>query len=181
VQRYWRGQGLPTLTLRPDPMVADHAFVIFSRPLDGRPGTLGVDVAGSPHLRQVLEHAWEHQDVAVSDSYVLLKDGALPPSQRQLSFTMAAPVTTADDPSGDAPPAGRLRGWLVMGLRGQDLLRGTLQDAAQGQANVTLTTRASAPAVGAPARRSGHGELVVAERITGAAHEAGRSGRRPSR
>jgi signal transduction histidine kinase len=68
---------------------------------------------------------------AVSDTYVLLRDRHLPPAQQQRSFVFAAPIWPRD-----ADP--QFRGWVVLGMRGQDFLSGVLATVSQGQLDAQL-------------------------------------------
>lgn len=65
--------------------------------------------------------------VTASETYVLLKDRGLPTAQQQQSFILAEPIYA----SAGTPDAGRFRGWLIMGLRGNDFLSQTLRRASQ--------------------------------------------------
>jgi signal transduction histidine kinase/CHASE1-domain containing sensor protein len=156
VQRFWQRQGARGLRLQPDPASTEHELVIFHRPLDGQSSLAGVDVAPSPQLRGVLARSTTRSGVTLSDSYILLKDRSRPLAQQQLSFVLAAPVAAAPGSPATAGP----RGWLAMGLRGQDLLRHTLREATQGQANATLT-----------AIEGGAQNPVVAQLVSGPAHD----------
>jgi diguanylate cyclase (GGDEF)-like protein/PAS domain S-box-containing protein len=188
VEAFWRGQGVPGLRFRPArPGGQDdrHRYVVFSRPFDGVPVVPGEDLAGVQPVVTTLEAARGTGAVVISDAYVLLKDRQRSVDRPQQSFVMAAPVTL---PAGgadtsvaprdvvpgpdDAAPGvtsrrDRLRGWLLMGLRGDDLLRGVLQHTTEGQANVTLVTDAAPDsddvATGAPSR------TVVARVVSGPA------------
>ena len=82
-----------------------------------------------------MDEARRGNRVAVSDTYVLLRDRQLEPSARKLSFVMAAPVYS---PGRETGSASGFRGWLVMALRAGGLAEGTLTDAAQGLVNVRL-------------------------------------------
>ncbi|MFD0525145.1 sensor histidine kinase [Paractinoplanes durhamensis] len=79
----------------------------------------------------------------VSDTYILLRDRNLPVARQQHSFVFAAPIwpRTADP---------QFRGWLVLGMRGQDFLNAVLASVSQGQLNGELlatNTDGSRPAV----------------------------------
>jgi signal transduction histidine kinase len=136
VQAVWRGRGVPGLTLRPVPAANDeHMLVVLNRPLDGQPSTAGRDLAASHEIAEALRTARARRTAAVSTTYRLLKDADLPAARQQLSFAMAAPVFAT---SSAAPDRGAFRGWLVMGLRGNDFLHRTIGDAAGDAVAVTL-------------------------------------------
>jgi signal transduction histidine kinase len=107
---------------------AEHFFSIFARSLNasGR-HLIGVDVAGSAEASGALAGARSTGQATVSDTYVLLRDRRLPAPQQQLSFVFVAPVKSS------APARPGFRGWVVMGLHGQDFLGGVLGTASQGQ------------------------------------------------
>jgi signal transduction histidine kinase len=126
VQARWRGLGDPGLRLRPHGE-GEHFFSVLSRPLDGLPARLGVDANEVPEARDVLQRARSTGQMAMSRAYRLLRDSALPATQRQLSFILAAPVTGAEP------------GWVVMALRGTDFLREAIGRAAGNDADVVLS------------------------------------------
>ncbi|GGK37943.1 hypothetical protein GCM10010124_33480 [Pilimelia terevasa] len=134
-EAYWRARGDPGLRLQPTPGVPEHMFVIFRRPLDGANAQSGgIDAAASVPPAAALAAARRTGQAALSAPYELLIDRSLPPAQRQLSFTLAAPVYT---PSAAAGP-GDFRGWVVLGIRGRDLVAATLDRTAQGVVDVAL-------------------------------------------
>jgi signal transduction histidine kinase/CHASE1-domain containing sensor protein len=129
-QQLWRSRGATDLTLQPKGMPQEHIFSIFGRRLnDTRPPIIGLDVSRSAEAHAALNEARRTGAPTVSDTYVLLRDRDLPPDRQQLSFAFAAPVYT--DP---VAPSGTpvFRGWIVMGLHGQDFLGGVLGKASQG-------------------------------------------------
>lgn len=136
-QNRWRQLGVDDLVLRP---VGDgpHLFVVFDRPLNG-PARLirGADLSARDEAARTLARARQSRDVAVSDTYRLLVDRRPPGGRQQLSFMIAAPVLGPAGPGG----ARELRGWVVMGLRGQDFLIASLRDVAQGTVDVSLQAR----------------------------------------
>jgi signal transduction histidine kinase/CHASE1-domain containing sensor protein len=136
VQQFWRAQGQTDLTLLPATGATQHYFVVLQRTLDNQNSSLGFDLVRAPELRRILRRPEARNRVIASDSYILLKDRLLPPAARQHSFALIAPVTS---PRRDGA-AGPLRGWVMLGVRGGDLLKGTLQDTTQGQADVSLST-----------------------------------------
>jgi PAS domain S-box-containing protein len=129
-QAYWRARGQPDLTLKPYGTNAEHIYGIFRRSLDGSPPIVGADVtqASEPYAALLLARRLDRP--VVSDPYVLLRDRSKPAADRQLSFVLVQPVFSAHD--------GRLRGWILMGLRGRDFIESTLRDAATGLLSVAL-------------------------------------------
>jgi signal transduction histidine kinase/CHASE1-domain containing sensor protein len=126
----WRSRGANGLVLRPEGLPQEHVFSVFTRSLnDNEPAAVGVDISISPEADAALNEARRTGSPTVSDTYVLLRDRDLPENQQQLSFAFVAPVYA--DP-GTATGAPAFRGWIVMGLRGQDFLGGVLGKASQG-------------------------------------------------
>ncbi|WP_250002635.1 ATP-binding protein [Actinoplanes sp. M2I2] len=127
VQRLWRSRGSEGLTLRPAVAGQEHYFSIFTRPLNvAGPQMNGLDVAAAPEAAAALRESRRIGQPSVSDTYVLLRDRNLPAAQQQRSFIFAAPIwTRASHPE--------FRGWMVLGLRGEDFLRGMLATVSQGQ------------------------------------------------
>jgi signal transduction histidine kinase len=135
VQAYWRRMGASGLTLQPFGGAQEHLFSIYSRPLDGQPPrATGGDVAQSPEAIRATTAARRAGDLAVSNTYLLLRDRNLPAAQRQLSFVLAAPVYGLATPDGARP----FRGWVMMGLHGQDFVGATLGDVSQHQVDASL-------------------------------------------
>lgn len=135
VERYWRGRGVTGLDLAAKGSGREHLFVIFSRPLDGAPGTTaGTDLSQSAEPTAALNESRRAGRPAVSDTYVLLRDRGLPVSRQQLSFAMAAPVYGNPTPSGTRT----FKGWVAFGLRGQAFVGGVLDEATQGQVDAEL-------------------------------------------
>ncbi|GIJ04546.1 hypothetical protein Sya03_38980 [Spirilliplanes yamanashiensis] len=138
VEAAWRARGAAGLRLSPRPGTTRHLFPVLSRPLNATvPATPGADLAASVEASAALAEGRRTGAPAVSDAYVLLRDRALPPSRQQLSFVFAAPVYAPGD-------GGAFRGWVVLGLRGQDFLGGVLGDASQGLLAGTLRATDSA-------------------------------------
>ncbi len=129
-QAYWRARGQPDLTLKPVGTNAEHIYGIFQRTLDGSVPMIGADVTQVPEPYAALLLARRLDQPVVSDPYMLLRDRTLPVARRQLSFVLVQPVFAEQD--------GRLRGWIVMGLRGRDFIEATLRDAATGLLSVAL-------------------------------------------
>ncbi|WP_433057214.1 ATP-binding protein [Dactylosporangium sp. CS-033363] len=138
VQDYWRRRGVPDLELKPQGTGREHLFTIFTRPLDDTP-TLpaGTDLSQVAEPTTALWESRRSGETAVSDTYVLLRDRNLPADQQQLSFLLASPAY------GDPTPDGRreFKGWVVLGLRGQDFIGRVLNRATQGQADAELWAR----------------------------------------
>jgi signal transduction histidine kinase len=137
-QRLWRSRGADGLTLRPTGSARIHYFSIFARMLNsaGEP-LLGRDVRASPEASAALSYAEQTGQPTVSDTYVLLRDRSLPAARRQHSFVFVAPIWTR-------APVPQFRGWIVLGMRGQDFLSGVLRTVSQGQLDGQLL----APATG---------------------------------
>jgi signal transduction histidine kinase len=131
-QAQWRARGATGLVLRPRGAPPEHYFSVLARELnDTGPAATGIDVTGSAEATAALTEARRTGQPTVSDTYVLLRDRGLPARRQQLSFVFAAPVyTPGDDP--------RFRGWIVLGMRGQDFLGSVLSTASQGQLDGAL-------------------------------------------
>lgn len=118
----------------PDVLALPHRYVVLNRTLDGSEAGIGRDLAAIAPARQAMDASLRLGRPVVSPTYVLRRDvESLPAAQRQSSFVMAAPVRLIGN-AGD----GEARGWLVMGIRGQDFLERTLSRAASGQVRVEL-------------------------------------------
>ncbi|XVU22291.1 ATP-binding protein [Actinoplanes sp. CA-054009] len=131
VQKLWRSRGSDGLQLKP---IGDgeHYFSVYTRTLNSAgPALNGLDVSAAPEAAAALEDSRRIGQPSVSDTYVLLRDRNLPADQQQHSFVFAAPVWTRASTPG-------FRGWMVLGLRGQDFLSGVLATASQGQLDATL-------------------------------------------
>jgi signal transduction histidine kinase/CHASE1-domain containing sensor protein len=142
-QALWRSRGLPDLTLTAQGDPRQHIFSIFVESLDGisqrRPG---VDITQAPAPTQALTEAWRTGHVTISDAYHLIIDQNLPSKQQQMSFSLTAPVYGPPDAQGKRT----FRGWVLMGLRGQDFTGATLARVSQNQLDVTIRARNSAGA-----------------------------------
>jgi PAS domain S-box-containing protein len=129
-QTFWRGRGADALTLAPRGQHAEHYFSIFQRSLNnGGPAMTGLDVAASREASSALTEARRTGRPTISDTYVLLRDRNIPVAQQQLSFLFAAPVYSPAEDAGGLP---EFRGWVALGLHGQDFLGGVLGVASQG-------------------------------------------------
>jgi PAS domain S-box-containing protein len=155
-QRLWRARGAEGLVLHPVGERREHFFSIFVRDL-GRAGSPanGLDVSAAPEPRDALAGARQLGQPTVSDTYVLLRDRNLPAARQQLSFVFAAPIWTRANTS-------VFRGWIVLGLRSQDFLRGVLATDSQGQLDAQLlaTDRDSGRAAVASYRVPGDATLT---------------------
>jgi signal transduction histidine kinase len=130
-QAFWRDRGATGLRLAPSGSHAEHYFSIFQRSLTAAatPVRPGLDVAPSAEGTAALTESRRTGRPVVSDTYVLLRDRGLPPDRQQLSFLFAAPIYVAATVPGQYP---EFRGWVAMGLRGQDFLGSVLGTASQG-------------------------------------------------
>jgi signal transduction histidine kinase len=129
VQRLWRERGLPDLTLKPYGH-GEHAFSIYLTPLDGSVMTPGLDLMGSEAASAAMAESRRRGDVAVSDTYQLLVDQAVPAGQRQHSFILSTPVHQGVER--------RFLGWIVLGVRGQAFIGATLARASQNLLDLSL-------------------------------------------
>jgi signal transduction histidine kinase len=129
VQRLWRERGLPDLTLKPYGH-GEHAFSIYLTPLDGSVMTPGLDLMRSEAASAATAESRRRGDVAVSDTYQLLVDQALPAGQRQHSFILSTPVYQGVER--------RFLGWIVLGVRGQAFIGATLAQASQNLLDLSL-------------------------------------------
>ncbi len=132
-QAFWRGRGATGLVLAPSGVHPEHYFSVFHRGLNsgtatGGPARIGIDLAPSAEGSAALAESRRTGRPAVSDTYVLLRDRGIPVDRQQLSFLFAAPVYT---PAAAPERFPRFRGWVAMGLRGQDFLGGVLGLASQ--------------------------------------------------
>jgi signal transduction histidine kinase len=128
-QRTWRQRGATGLRLSPVGAGGEHLFTVFTRSLDGSPpSTPGLDLLRLPAAAEALLAARRSGEPAVSDTYTLFRDEALPPAARQRSFLLAAPVRTR--PDGATEPVAI--GWVVLSLRGGNFVGGTLAGLTQG-------------------------------------------------
>ncbi|WP_245923980.1 ATP-binding protein [Paractinoplanes atraurantiacus] len=131
VQKLWRDRGSDGLQLKPVGS-GEHYFSVYTRTLNSAgPALNGLDVSAAPEAAAALQDARRIGQPSVSDTYVLLRDRNLPTAQQQHSFLFAAPVWSR-------APVPSFRGWMVLGLRGQDFLSGVLATVSQGQLDATL-------------------------------------------
>jgi PAS domain S-box-containing protein len=134
VQRTWRTRGAPDLVLHPQGTGHEHFFGVVTRVLDGRAPVTGADAARQPVTAQALVDARRTGRITVTRPVHLLRDRALPPDRQQLSFILVAPVFGAADAQGRQ----EFRGWVGMGLRGQDFVAAALRTASLGLLDATL-------------------------------------------
>lgn len=134
LQERWRVHGVRDLQLHPETSQSVHKFVVMSRTLDGSTPSLGRDLSIAPEPTAALDLARQLDRVVTSETYVLLRDRSLPVERQQKSFVFVAPVLGG----GTASDTGQFRGWLVMGMHGQDFMNETLQRVSQNLVNVTL-------------------------------------------
>jgi signal transduction histidine kinase len=140
VQEFWRLRGAVDLVLAPAVDRPEHFYSVFSRSIIAGPARIGVDAAQSSVLTSALEMARAGEKPVVSTPYQLIRDQALPVAQRQLSFVVAVPVY-APGPTSDV--RGRQRGWIAMGLHGQDFIGAALRQAAEGTLDAEVTATAA--------------------------------------
>jgi diguanylate cyclase (GGDEF)-like protein len=141
LQATWRAQGAPGLMLAPSKMAGEHLFAIFNRALDGVPAVAGRDISQTRQPAEAMRLARATGKVTASHTYVLVKDLVKPAAQRQLSFVLADPIYGGLG----TPDAGAFRGWMVMGMRGGDLIDATLNEQSEGAVTATLTDMSTSP------------------------------------
>jgi diguanylate cyclase (GGDEF)-like protein len=130
LQSYWRSRGATGLTLRPASTTGgEHAFAIFVRSFNTVDRVAGADLSAAPEAAETLRDARSVGGFAVSRAYILLSERGLPAARQQLSFMFAVPVFGI---------GGAFRGWLTMGVHGQDLLAETLRRQAHGAVSAVL-------------------------------------------
>lgn len=133
-QRLWRSRGSTQLTLVPAGTADEHLFSVLSRRFDGALPQTGRDFTQATEPTQAMLAARGRDQVTASATYVLFTDRGLPTPQQQMSFVLAAPI----DGGVGTDDAGQFRGWLIMGMRGEDFLNETMQLASQDTVAVTL-------------------------------------------
>lgn len=131
VQDEWRAAGATTLTLRPAGGVQEHLFGVYARQLDGfAPLDGGTDLADDPDLADVMRVARSTGRAAVSNAALLAPDASKPAAERRRTLSLATPVTG---------PGGAVRGWVVLGLRGEGFFGGALGTVLHGRVTATLS------------------------------------------
>ncbi|MFI5953702.1 ATP-binding protein [Cryptosporangium sp. NPDC051539] len=154
-QTEWRRRGATGLVIKPHG-TGPHVVGVLATRLDGQTAVAaqGVDITRAPAPYAAAADARRRGTVTVSDTYQLIVDQQLPAAKRQYSFVLTAPVTGA---------GGDFRGWVMMGLRGQDFARATLSRVAQNLLDVSLSARnadaAETVVASLAADRSGHRDL----------------------
>jgi diguanylate cyclase (GGDEF)-like protein len=128
-EKLWRSRGATGLALYPTGAGSEHAYVVLSRPYHGSATVPGSDLNEYGETEEALQVARDTRAFTVSRAHILIVDRGLPAAQQQMSFTLVSPVFER---------SGALRGWVVMGVRGADFLRLTLENAAQGGVQVSL-------------------------------------------
>ena len=134
VEAVWRAQGASGLTLTTVGTANEHMFSIFTRSLDSTTTVPGRDLSQTPEPADALRVSRSTGQVTASHTYTLLRDRALPSSQQQMSFLLAAPVYGGLG----TPAAGRFQGWMVMNMRGGDFIEEALRSQSRGPVTVTL-------------------------------------------
>jgi diguanylate cyclase (GGDEF)-like protein len=134
VQARWRDRGVSDLRLSAVGSRTEHMFVVLSESLDGTKTNPGRDLSQAPEPLEALELARSTGMVAASRTYVLLKDRGRPVADRQLSFTLTAPVYGG----AGTPDAGLFRGWVLLGMRGGDFINDVLQTHARDAMQIAL-------------------------------------------
>ena len=130
LESFWRSRGARDLRLSPSPGLDTHVFTIMRHGLDGgTPIQAGLDLAAKPEPYAALRRSAAEDAISITPPYVLLIDKDLPAEQQQISFSIAVPVRHE----------GRLRGWILMGIRGQDFAGGVLSRSTQGAIGARLS------------------------------------------
>ncbi|MGI5184489.1 ATP-binding protein [Dactylosporangium sp. CA-152071] len=124
VQDAWRAAGATGLTLKPAEGIQEHYFGVYARQLDGNaPLEGGSDLGDNPDLADVMRQARMSGHAAVSNA-------ALIAGGQRRTLSLATPVTGAD---------GALRGWVVLGLRGEGFFGGALGEVLHRRVTATLS------------------------------------------
>ncbi|WP_433824603.1 diguanylate cyclase domain-containing protein [Actinoplanes sp. CA-015351] len=142
VQRYWRARGNPTLSLKPEAGEAMHEFLVLEKAFDER-DMQGTDVGVSEPISAALYTALHSNTLAISSAYPALRDSTVPAKARQSSVVLTVPVHSG---LGSAAPD-KFKGWILMGVRGQDFLAQALLDRGNGTVQVSLTDSGESGAV----------------------------------
>lgn len=133
LQTYWRARGVSGLELRSAAFgrSPQHLFVVIRQTFDGEPEPVGTDLAVVPQAVEALRAAREQRRVITSRPYLPLPEGDRTGATRPPGFVLAAPVFAT------SPPAdrGRFRGWVLLGVRGDEFLdQAVAADAGQSAA-----------------------------------------------
>ncbi|MFF5227745.1 ATP-binding protein [Dactylosporangium sp. NPDC000521] len=122
-QAAWRAAGAAGLTFKPAEGIQEHYFGVYARQLDGdAPLDGGSDLGDNPDLADVMRQARLSGHAAVSNA-------ALIAGGQRRTLSLATPVTGAD---------GALRGWVVLGLRGEGFFDGALGEVLHRRVTATL-------------------------------------------
>ncbi|MBL7261051.1 CHASE domain-containing protein [Paractinoplanes lichenicola] len=119
VQSEWRDRGATGLTLEPTKTSDEHFVVVLTAALGGGTSS-GLDLSASPQAAEALRQSRDTGVMAASSPSFLLRDASIPAEERQQALVLAAPVFTQ---SAGKPGGNLFRGWVVTGLRLDDLLR----------------------------------------------------------
>lgn len=141
LRQVWRDQGSAGLALTPGNVGAAHRFVVLCRTLDGSVARIGRDLGTVGPARAAMDLAVRRRTPIASAPAVLSGEAEpLPPARRQISVVVAAPVFHQPGlaTGGHRGASPELRGWLVVGLRGQSFLTKTLRVAGAGKLAVEL-------------------------------------------
>jgi signal transduction histidine kinase len=113
-------------------IVAADRAVLAQQTVDGSTPLRLTAVAAEPELDRALDLSRTSGRLVASNAHVLPADLDLPPAHRQLAFELAAPVL-----------AGSFLGWVVVSVRGPDLLESSLRTAGITGVAAVLTETAS--------------------------------------
>ncbi len=131
VQAEWRAAGASDLTLRPADGVEEHYFGVYARQLDGMARLDGgTDLGDNRDLADVMREARRVGGSAVSNAALLARDASRPATEQRRTLSLATPVTA---------PGGVLRGWVVLGLRGEGFFGGALGEVLHRRVTATLS------------------------------------------
>ncbi|WP_380123387.1 sensor histidine kinase [Dactylosporangium cerinum] len=127
----WRAAGAGDLTLRPIPGAGEHYFGVYARQLDGLARLEGgTDLGANLDLADVMREARRVGGSAVSNAALLARDAARPADEQRRTLSLATPVLG---------PGGVLRGWVVLGLRGEGFFGGALGEVLHRRVTATLS------------------------------------------
>ncbi|MFI5896617.1 ATP-binding protein [Actinoplanes sp. NPDC051513] len=135
VQAFWRSRGAGGLVLRQTGTAPEHIFTVLGTSLDGSGVSgAGIDISQLPAPTAALNESRRSGRPAVSDAYHLLRDAHLPENKRQMSFVLTVPVYGLET----GLDGRAFRGWVLMGLRGQNFAAATLQRVSQQLLDINL-------------------------------------------
>lgn len=142
LQRIWRERGSRALKLRSAGTADEHLFSVLNQPLDGSAPHIGRDFSVAVEPTQAMAASLALDRVTASLTFVAAEDEGLGIPQPRKSFFLTAPVIAGFG----TPHEGRLRGWLLMEIRGGDFVKKPMEQATQNTVGVTLidnSTRAT--------------------------------------